>query len=336
MAMAKYLIILLFPLGLLGQSANGSFSSALLSANAAVRSLGGLNLTQERSINYIATNPALLDSAMANQALFNLNLYYGGITHTDLTYILQFPKSGLWALGLKILNYGNFAGRTALNAATQDFKARDFVLRVGKNYELKPFSIGANLKLAGSTIGQYSAFALLFDLATTFIHPDKDFRFSLAFKNIGVRLKTLTPADQSQLPLDLQVGLSYRYAEMPFRFSFTLHNLLKPSLVFNDPLQNALLNKEPEQVSLANRLTYHMILGTELLLTPHLVLRFGYNILAMRTLGDGLNFGLGLRIRRIDFNYAIQISPLATRSNHTFSLAFKVKDLVKKKKIVID
>jgi hypothetical protein len=51
------------------------------------------------------------------------------------------------------------------------FSAREYAAVLGYAHTLAPYTIGVNLKLAGSHLAEYSAFAALLDIGGVFKHP---------------------------------------------------------------------------------------------------------------------------------------------------------------------
>ena len=93
-------------------------------------------------------------------------------------------------------------------------------------------SAGANAKVAVSNLASFQASALMIDLGGTFKHPEKDMTIGLLVKNLGFLISDYIDINDSQLPLDIQLGFSYKPEFMPLRFSLAAKNLLRDDLIY--------------------------------------------------------------------------------------------------------
>ena len=118
--------------------------------------------------------------------------------------------------------YGNLTGGT--------FGARDILIDVMYARQLGPmFKVGVTLKPVYSIYESYSSFALGADVGAHFQLPDSTFSMGLVLQNIGWQLKGFYSAEDGtpheMLPLNLQLGLSYRVKHAPLRFHLQIHNM---------------------------------------------------------------------------------------------------------------
>jgi hypothetical protein len=157
-----------------------------------------------------------------------------------------------------------------------------------------------SVKYAGAFIAGYSASALLFDLGGMFIHPEQDFKIGIAINNVGFGLKEYTNDSDFAMPLDVQIGSSFKPEHMPLRFSLTLHNLNKYKI---------LKEGEGENVAVGKQLFSHVVVGAEIIINKNLNLRAGYNYLRRQELKDekagaaGLSLGAMIRIKGFEVAY---------------------------------
>jgi len=323
-----------------------TFSFLNLPANARVAGLGAVNITADhRDPSMFLANPAL--SADSAHALVTLQLFSlrPGVTNTTVTGIISRGRQGRLGVGLQYLGYGPFDGFDATGSPTGTFTAADYALTLNYSHTIAPFTLGANLKLAGSTIGPYSATAVLVDLGGVFIHPTKDFRFGLTLKNIGTAFSNYTSNADFVMPFDVQLGTSFKPEKMPFRFSFTAHQLFPPgNIAYNDPTQNFIIdgngNRSLRDVTLADKITRRVVLGGELLVHRNVNFRVGYNFLQRREMSieqrralTGFSLGFLIRVKGFELAYAYNVRHIAGGLS-CFSLGLDTARLIKRKKTV--
>ena len=120
---------------------------------------------------------------------------------------------------------------------------------------------------------------------------------------------------------------------MPVRFSLTGHHLYVFDISYNDIESNYIFdekgNKIQKKISIADKISRHFVIGTELLIHKNFNLLFGYNFLRRKELlvnglggAAGFSFGASLRIKKIDFciSHAILTAP---KGQTTFSLIWQ-------------
>jgi hypothetical protein len=140
-------------------------------------------------------------------------------------------KDNYFAVGVHYLDYGQMAYADELgNLLGTTFTAKDICVNLMYARQLGPmFRVGATLKPIFSVYERYTSFALGADVGGHFQTADSTFQMGLTLRNIGWQLKAFYEEDYGQhtemLPLNLELGLSYRLAHAPLRFSLTAHNL---------------------------------------------------------------------------------------------------------------
>lgn len=292
-------------------NAQNSFSFLNMPNQARVNALGGINISVSgQDLNFITSNPALLDSSQRGQIGMSYSPYLAQSNYLTLNYVPQIRSKGTWAFSLQNLHYGTFQGTDAVGNLTNDFSANDFVLSGVYARKEKYITIGVSAKLVGSVLESYSSIALVTDWGATFQHPVHEFSIGLAAKNVGYVLKsygTIRP----DIPFDLQLGATFKPKYMPVRFSLTGHHLYVYDIVFNNIESNYTFdekgNKIQKKISTADKISRHFVIGTELLIRKNFNLLFGYNFLRRKELlvnglggVAGFSFGASLRIKKID------------------------------------
>ena len=293
---------------------NNSFTFLNIPSNPVTSALGGINISKtQKDPNNFIQNPALLDSAASNLLAINYLPYFSGIKYSCVAYVTQIKKQ-TFGIGVQHIGYGDFQQTDASGNVLGKFSANDIALTLSHARRQGNITFGGNLKFVNSVIESYSASALLLDFGGVFTHPKQDLSYAIAIKNIGIRLKNFTSFDNPDLPLDVQMGISFKPKYMPVRFSITAHHLYKYDITY---LDKTIVKKDlsgniiENKVNAIDNLGRHFILGTELLLNKNFNILFGYNHLRNRELShqnvggfSGFSVGFLFKTKFIDLSYS--------------------------------
>lgn len=318
-------VAFLLPLFTQAQIGGGqSFGFLQLSPNARTTAQGGVQVASVGAdASLWLSNPALNIDSAARQAALQFQSLSGQALHTTLAYVLPLQKNRRLGIGLQYIGYGQFNGFDPAGAATGNFTAAEYVLSLNYAHTIAPFTLGATLKVAGSSVATFNSTAVLADAGALFQHPTKDFRVGLTVRNIGFAVSNYTDASEWVMPFDAQLGMSFKPERMPLRFSLTVWQLApRGDIVYNDPTRpigfdangNPLFNVTTD----FQRFTRRLVAGGELVLHPNFQLRTGYNVLHRQELGlpqrralSGFSFGFMLKIKAIEFSYGYQVRHVA-------------------------
>ncbi|MCU0447830.1 MAG: type IX secretion system protein PorQ [Microscillaceae bacterium] len=293
-----------------------SFEFMRIPNNAFLAGIGGVNITTGRDeVNRFWQNPALLNDSIANYASFNYSRWQADIGQTTVSYVIPHKKLGAIGVGVHVVNYGEMPLTDPSGADLGTFRASDFAVNVGYSIRQDNFYFGANLKWLGSQIESYTAHAVVMDVGGIFKHPKKDLTLGLTLKNLGFVLKNYMPGDRTNLPLDIQAGVSFKPEYMPVRFSATLHHLYRFDIVYLDPNQSNQLdaNGNPivEEKRFFDKVARHFVLGGELLLSKNFNILLGYNHLINREMQvrdlsgfRGFSFGFRLKVKAFAMSFS--------------------------------
>ena len=146
------------------------------------------------------------------------------------------------------------------------------------------------------------------------------------------------------MPLDIQLGVSFKPERMPLRLSITAHQLQNFDIAFDDPSDDgkvdALGNPLDEEISFADKLARHFTLGGEFVFSKNLNLRVGYNFLKRRELAlesrqalVGFSFGFMVRIKKFEFAFS-RNTQFVGGGVSAFTLTLNTKDFFKKKRVI--
>lgn len=278
-----------------------------LPTNARTSALGGVVVSAtDNDVNMFLSNPALLDSANDNFISFNHLGFYADTKYNSFAYTKNFKKWGTIGFGIQHIGYGSFDSYDASGNSIGTFDAGETAITISKNHQVGPFTFGVNFKYVQSIIDTYKASGLFVDFGGVFRHPEKELVVALNFKSLGFLLSDYTNTSNSELPLDVQVGVTFKPQFMPFRFTFTGHNLVRDNIVFFDDNISSPEDK-PKQV---DKVLRRINIGTELILGKNFNVRVGYNHLIRKELrlqesakGAGISFGFMIRIKAFELAY---------------------------------
>lgn len=226
--------LLLVALPLRGQI-KGAGSSVFhfldLPISSRMNALGGDNVSlADDDISMAFHNPALLTAQTDKVLQLNYAYYLAGTMFGSVLYGHNYHDN-YFAAGVHYLDYGkmDYADENG-NLLGTHFTAKDICVNLMYARQLGPmFRVGATLKPIFSVYERFTSFALGADVGGHFQTADSAFQMGLTLRNIGWQLKSFYEEDWGQhtemLPLNLELGLSYRLAHAPIRFSLTVHNI---------------------------------------------------------------------------------------------------------------
>lgn len=313
-----------------------SFQFLNLPPTARVAALGAVNVSSGAGdVQMFLSNPALLDSTLHHHAALTYQSLVADLNYGSASYVRDLKDPGVWGWSLQYLDYGEFQGFDPSGAPTGTFRGSEVAFTVGYARPLGPFSMGANLKLLFSGISGFNASALTLDLGGAYRHPQKDLTVGLTFRNIGFVLSDFTETSDSEIPFDVQLGVSFKPQYMPFRFTVTGYNL---GFVNEDLLDPAGTGEGSfEELSSLDRIFRHVAIGTEILIHENFNVRVGYNHLIRQELrlaetsgGAGFSFGFLLKIKRFELAYTRGIYHTGGGYDY-FTLASDLNSFVKRK-----
>ena len=292
-----------------------AFSFLNLPPSAKLAGLGGANVSsRDADVTMLYGNPALLNTEMDGRLAISYVDYLSDIKQSTATYVFNTERFGRWGLGLTYLNYGEFEQFDAAGTSLGEFSVNEYALGLSKAYTSGNFTVAGTLKFAVSGIAGNHSVAALADVGGIFKHPTQDFTVGLTVRNVGYQLRPYVGAGREPMPLDVQIGASFKPEHMPVRLSVTAHQLQQFDIVYLDPSQRGQLDDNGEEIevkkSLGDKIARHFVVGGELLFSKNFHLRAGYNHLQRRELrlentsaGAGLSFGAMLRISEFQLDY---------------------------------
>lgn len=299
--------------------------------------MGGLNVSSPyEDVNLALSNPALASDSLVGKASFNYLDYFADAIVLSTVYQFKLTGDQTWFIGVNHVDYGDFESFDATGAELGTVSASETALSMGSSWQEGNFTLGASVKFLSSSLAGFNSLALVTDLGGLFVHPNQSFTAGLVFKNIGTILSDYSDVENSTLPFDVQLGVTFKPQYMPFRFTFTGYNLSQGDIAYFDADNAAADEEEP---SAFDRVFRRMAVGVELLLSKNINVRAGYNHLVRQELkledtaaGAGFSFGLMFRIKAFEFAYSRGGYHAAGGSN-SFTLTADTNSFFRKRKL---
>lgn len=306
------------------QDSRSAFTLLRLPNSSHVSALGGENVSLIDDAPAVGRhNPALLANVSDKTLSLGFMSYAADAKLMSVDFVKAFGERHTASVAAHYLNYGEIDETDASGIGQGTFTPSDLVISLAYSYLMSDFvSGGAALKTVYSRYGSFSSVALAVDLGLNYYDPDKDLSLSLVAKNIGRQVKAFDEQIE-HLPFNLQAGATLGLQGAPFKFSLTLTDLTrwKTSDYFT----------EEEKISTGKMLMNHLVVGVDIVPTETMYISAGYNFRRAYELkqagsghGAGLNFGAGLRLKRIKFGASYsKYAQSATSLMFNLAYAFK-------------
>lgn len=290
--------------------------------------LGGKTITiYDSDVNQAHFNPATINAEMDNKLALNYGSYFGEVTYGTAAYAYTYDRHlQTFHAGVNYVNYGSFDGYDENGQETSSFTGSEMALSFGYAYNIPftSFYVGANAKLISSTLESYNSFGAAIDIGGLFIDERNDVNWALVVRNIGTQI-TPYAETREKLPLEVLVGVSQLMENVPIRWHLTLENMQQWNIAFSNPnrAEGSLDGgSTSEKVSVFNNALRHVVVGAELFPDKGFNIRLGYNfrraeelrILEQRNF-SGISVGIGLKIRKLKFNYSYSRYTLAANTS---------------------
>ena len=335
------------------------FSFMGLPVSSRINALGGSNVSlSDGDIAMGMCNPALLHANSHMMLQLNFSYYLPGTMFGSALYGHNFGRSKIekpaegepdkpnyFAVGLHYLDYGRmkYADENG-NLSGGTFGARDILIDVMYARQLgQMFKVGVTLKPVYSIYEHYTSFAIGADVGAHFQTRDSTFQMGLVLQNIGWQLKSFYSDEdgsgKEMLPLNLQLGLTYRVKHAPLRFHLQIHNMQTWYLNYEwTSLDKSATTGDiiPHDVKWYDMLFRHTIWSIEVVDKRerfYIALSYNHRRRAELNLQDqrslaGFALGAGVRIKQAHVDFAIS---QMTKSNFSYQvgLTLDINSLLK-------
>lgn len=295
--MKKAIIVILTLIAcqhIVAQESRSAYNFLRLPVSAHAAALGGDNITIiDDDQMLIFSNPALLASVSDKTISLSYMNYMAGTSMAGAAFNRVVKEKASWAASAQYISYGTMKQTGTDGTQLGEFSAKDIAVAGYFSYMLSERIVGGiTAKFVTSYIGNYSSIGMGVDLGLNYYDPDHDWSVSLVGKNLGGQLKAYDD-EYDPMPIDIQLGVSKRFAHTPFRVSATLVDLNHWNYKF----------------------TNHLVVGIDAALSESIWLGAGYNFRRANemniddadgggTHGAGLSFGAGLNLQRFKLNIA--------------------------------
>ena len=351
-ALRKNIIVLALCFGFLipiqAQVSNAGrsvFSFMSLPVSSRINALGGSNVSlSDGDISMGMCNPALLHENSHMTLQLNYSYYLPGTMFGSALYGYNWGFN-YFAAGIHYLDYGKMQYADEYgNLTGGTFGARDILIDVMYARQLsRMFKVGVTLKPVYSIYEHYTSFAIGADVGGHFQTPDSTFQMGLVLANIGWQLKGFYSdeggSNHEMLPLNLQLGLTYRVKHAPLRFHLQIHNMQTWYLNYEwtsldkSPTTGDIV---PHDVKWYDMMFRHTIWSIEVVpKSERFYIAFSYNhrrraelnLLDQKSLA-GFSLGAGVRIKQVRINFAVC---QMTKSNFSYQagLTLDINSLLK-------
>jgi len=326
-------------------SGTSAFAFLDLPVSSRLNALGGSNISvRDGEISMAMCNPALLGTMTDKVLELNYAYYLPGTNYVSALYGHNFGRSSIerqpeepdkpnyFAASIHVLDYGRMKYADSQgNLTGGTFGAQDILIDLIYARQLGPhFSVGVALKPIMSFYEHYSAFALGADVGAHFQTKDSTLQVGLCLQNIGWQLKGFYSDEGGQvremLPLNLQIGLNYRFAHAPIRLGLTIHNLQQWNLGYE---HTNLLTDESAEIKWHDMLFRHTIFFLDIVPKSerfYVTLSYNHRRRAEMNIKDhgvmaGIALGAGVRVYKFRIGFAMT---QATKSNFTYQASFAI------------
>lgn len=251
--------------------------------------LGGDNITvidDDEALMF--SNPALLSSVSDKTINLNYMNYMSGANTASASFNRIVKERASWAVSAQYLDYGEMKEVDENNIETGTFSAKDIAIAGYFSYMLTDrLAGGIAAKFITSYIADYNSIGVGVDLGVNYYDSDNEWSLSLVMKNLGGELKAYDE-EYGKMPFDIQIGVSKRFVNTPFRLHATIVDLNHPHY----------------------KMINHLVLGADVLLGDNFWFGGGYNFRRANEMkitdannddsshGAGLSLGAGLTLSR--------------------------------------
>lgn len=279
--------------------------------------LGGMNLSAFTKDGSVAVyNPALMRPFMNSQLSAAFGFMQAGTKSFQLSQILYHSTSFTSFSGMiQYFNYGSIPSTDASGNITGSIKPAEYAIQIGASRKyMERWHYGVHLKFIGSSLGQYRSGALAADIGVCYADSANGVQAGVLVKNMGFQVKKYLENVTEELPFDLQMGVTYKFAEAPLQISLTGHHLHQFDIRYNDTVYNNandIIAGNTKAFSLDN-IFRHFVVSAQLLLENKIEITAAYNHLRRRELNiydasnglNGFSMGAGLILEDFQLRYS--------------------------------
>jgi hypothetical protein len=292
------------------QNGDDSYTFLRYPSSSRANALGGHTVSLiENDPSLALHNPGLLGSEMDGMVSLSYMNYISDINVGSVFYTKAAGERGAWGIGATYLSYGQIKQTNAENIEEGTFSANDVNINGIYAYDLSErWRGGLSLKFLYSSFERYSSFGIGVDAGLSYYNSEEGISFGFAIKNIGAQIKAYNE-ERHKLPWDIQLGMSKKMQNSPFRYSITAMHLNKWNLEYIDN-SNA---STYEGDSFFQSFTKHLVFGVDYIPSDNFWIGLGFNPKsnADMKLINGNRFGgfsIGAGVSLSSFNVAASLA----------------------------
>ena len=272
----------------LTQESETAYNFLRLPVSTHVAALGGENISlNEDDATLVFHNPALMNFVSDKTINLNFMTYMEGAKTASAAFVKGIGERASWGVTAQYMDYGKMKQTTYDNIEIGEFSAKDICIGGAFAYALtENISGGITAKFITSSIADYNSIGVGVDLGLNYTDSIGNLSISVAAKNLGGQVKAYDE-EFEKIPFDLQVGVTKRLTNSPFRFSATLSRLNNWDQGF----------------------IKHLAVGADVLLGENIYLAAGYNFRRAHEMkitdaegssahGAGFSLGAGISLER--------------------------------------
>lgn len=299
-------VILLMVLSgsVLAQSGETIYPFLNLPTSVSASGVGGNSVSsQEKDLNLVFHNPAMLSTEMSNSIEVGYMNYISDIQLGSAAFTRKINDRSAWMAGIRYINYGEMLWTNAQNDILGTTYAGDLALTGAYSWQLSQYwRAGGSLSMIYSVMDQYTSLGLGVDLGLYYNNPATLFSAGFVLKNMGAEVVAYDETYE-KMPWDVQFGLSKKFAHAPLRFTMTVQNLTKLSTSYLAEVSNT-DGVATKSDNLAQQIFKHTLLGVEFVPSDNFLLSIGFNYrrlselaIAQRTPFSGFTAGFSLKVK---------------------------------------
>jgi len=265
--------------------------------------MGGANVSLiESEPSLIFQNPGFLGAEMDKALSVNYLMYLADINAASAIFTKAAGERGAWAIGINYLDYGDIKETTVDNRIIGDVNIKDMAINGFYAHDLtEKIRGGINVKFIYSSFAEFTSTGIGVDLGLSYFNPDNDLSFGLAAKNLGRQIKAYYE-ERAPLPLDIQFGMTKRFAHAPLRLSVT-------AIQLNTWQTYNLKGKEDPFVK---NFFKHFVFAFDFIPTESFWASIGYNVKTSADMSleegnkmGGFSGGAGIRVRSFEVGASV-------------------------------
>lgn len=301
-----------FPFAAMSQDGSTAYNFLNVSSSARIFGLGGVNITTIEDDLFTADqNPGLLGPEMDNQLGINYMRYLGDSNFAGVKYAKAAGERGAWSASIQYFGYGSIKGADEMGNLTGEFSPKDVAFSGSYAHDITDYLRGgATLKMVYSGYEAYSAFAIATDLGLNYYNPDRDLSLSFVVANLGGQVKRFNER-YDRLPIDVRLGWSQSFGQLPIRFSITAWNLTKWKLPYYETGDGNGDDAPQLKESFGSNLFRHLIFAADFTPSEKFYVTLAYNYKTRtdmstysRSFFSGFSLGAGLNVNKFGVGLA--------------------------------